>query len=168
MRKQKLTPELIINIVCKVAGMSDSRIKAPTRKREIVEARQAAMYFIRENFPLLTYKKIGQMFNGKEHATVIHAIRCVENVKDKEFNGLVEKVRMKIEYSDIPLVERLFHDFPENNPLYKDSGLWKMRGDDVIVQQENESFNDFIFRCKRAKQVVIREDSTLQPTFKYE
>lgn len=42
-------------------------------------------------------------------------------------------------------------EFPENKPLYKDSGLWQMRSDDmvaIIVQQGvNESFNDFIGRC---------------------
>jgi hypothetical protein len=46
----------------------------------------------------------------------------------------------------------LLTDFPENMPLYKDSGLWQMRSDDmeeVIVQQQvNESDEDFILRCK--------------------
>ena len=158
MRKQKLTPELIIKIVSRVSEMSIRQIKYPIRKREVVEARQTAMYFIKENFPLLTLEKIGNMFSGKDHATVLHAIRCVENVKDKEFNNLVEKVRIEIEYLDIPLVERLFYDFPENHPLYKDSGLWQLTSDDmgdVIVQQGvNENFNDFIFRCKRTKQAT--------------
>ena len=43
-------------------------------------------------------------------------------------------------------------DMPENKPLYKDSGLWQLRTDDmndVILQQaSNESDNDFIERCK--------------------
>jgi len=46
----------------------------------------------------------------------------------------------------------LLADFPENRPLYKDSGLWQMRTDDmedVIIQQGvNESDAEFIERCK--------------------
>lgn len=49
----------------------------------------------------------------------------------------------------------LLYDFPENMPLYKDSGLWQMRSEDmeeVIVQQGvNESDADFIARCKSAQ-----------------
>lgn len=41
---------------------------------------------------------------------------------------------------------------PENRPLYKDSGLWQMRSDDmedVLVQQRvNESDMEFLYRCK--------------------
>lgn len=49
----------------------------------------------------------------------------------------------------------LLAGFPENSPLYKDSGLWQMRSDnmeEVIIQQGvNESENDFISRCKANK-----------------
>ncbi len=48
-------------------------------------------------------------------------------------------------------IEQLFEYLPENKPLYKDSGLWQLRSDDmekVIVQQEvNESIADFLSRC---------------------
>ena len=43
-------------------------------------------------------------------------------------------------------------DFPENMPLYKDSGLWQLRSDDmetVVVQQHvNQSDAEFITACK--------------------
>lgn len=50
------------------------------------------------------------------------------------------------------VVESLFSDLPENTPLYKDSGLWQLRSDDmeeVLIQQGlNESDADFLLRCK--------------------
>lgn len=56
------------------------------------------------------------------------------------------------------LVETL-NDLPENMPLYKDSGLWSVRSDDMqdtICQQGcNESFTDFI---ERYGQQVIQEN----------
>jgi len=52
--------------------------------------------------------------------------------------------------SDVKVSE--LDGLPENKPLYKDSGLWQLRSDDmkdVIVQQRvNESNNDFLLRCK--------------------
>ena len=50
------------------------------------------------------------------------------------------------------VIVSLLSDMPENKPLYKDSGLWQLRTDDmedVILQQSSdESDNDFIERCK--------------------
>jgi len=44
----------------------------------------------------------------------------------------------------------MINELPENRPLYKDSGLWQIRSDDmesVLFQQKvNESFYDFIKR----------------------
>ena len=45
----------------------------------------------------------------------------------------------------------MLENIPQNRPLYKDSGLWQIRSDDmedVIFQQEvNESFFYFIKRA---------------------
>lgn len=45
---------------------------------------------------------------------------------------------------------------PENTPLYKDSGLWQLRSDDMeevlITQGVNESDKEFIYRCKNYNQ----------------
>ena len=45
----------------------------------------------------------------------------------------------------------LLSDLPENMPLYKDSGLWQLRTDDmddvVIQQHSNESDNEFLEKC---------------------
>lgn len=49
--------------------------------------------------------------------------------------------------------EMMFDYLPENKPLYKDSGLWQIRSDDmedVIFQQYvNESFFNFIARVSK-------------------
>lgn len=46
-------------------------------------------------------------------------------------------------------LEAILNALPENKPLYKDSGSWQIRTDDmerVIFQQEiDQSFNDFIY-----------------------
>lgn len=49
--------------------------------------------------------------------------------------------------------EERLNDLPENAPLYKDSGSWQVRSDnmeEVICQQEvNESFYEFIARYEK-------------------
>jgi hypothetical protein len=54
-------------------------------------------------------------------------------------------------------LEQMLMDLPENRPLYKDSGLWQIRNDDmeeVLYQQDvNEDFSAFIFRAYTAENV---------------
>jgi len=49
--------------------------------------------------------------------------------------------------------ETLIDSFPQNNPLYKDSGLWQVRSDDmedIIFQQTaDETFREFIIRYSK-------------------
>ncbi|SDK60919.1 chromosomal replication initiator protein [Catalinimonas alkaloidigena] len=54
-------------------------LKAKTRKKEVVMARQVAMYFTKE-FTDYSLKSIGQFFGGRDHSTVIHAIRAVKDL----------------------------------------------------------------------------------------
>jgi len=59
---------------------------------------------------------------------------------------------------DLPLNE-IVDWLPENMPLYKDSGLWQVRSDDmddVICQQRvNESFKEFLVRYSEEINLVI-------------
>jgi hypothetical protein len=62
------------------------------------------------------------------------------------------KPHLKVEEKEVD--NKLFGcDLPENMPLYKDSGLWQLRTDDmnevIIYQEINESFIDFISRCEQ-------------------
>lgn len=68
-------------------------------------------------------------------------LRFSETLKDGEQSRQADVMRS-------PPLEGL----PENKPIYKDSGLWQMRSDDmegVIIQQGvNESEDDFLKRCR--------------------
>lgn len=82
----------------------------------------------------------------------IHLKECFETHREKisdKYHGYL--LRAMKEFA----MTNLLSDFPENRPLYKDSGLWQMRSDDmqdVLVQQKvNESDAEFIERCKNIK-----------------
>lgn len=75
--KKPVTPELIIETVEKQFGLKENDLKSTKKTRDIAYPRQMAMYIIKEltDFNLT---KIGQVFGGKDHTTVIHAIRKIE------------------------------------------------------------------------------------------
>jgi chromosomal replication initiator protein len=49
-----------------------------SRKRQIVEARQAAMWAIRQRYPSLSLETIGTALGGRHYTTVMHALTAVE------------------------------------------------------------------------------------------
>lgn len=74
----EVTINNIIDKVAKSFGVSPEDIRSEKKKAEISNARQAAMYIMRE-VTNLTFEEIGSQFNGKKHSTVIYSIECCES-----------------------------------------------------------------------------------------
>ncbi|MFC1729092.1 chromosomal replication initiator protein DnaA [candidate division KSB1 bacterium] len=72
-----LSIEDIQRVVANHFGINDNMLRDKTRKREIVYPRQVAMFLVKEltNHSL---KAIGLHFGGRDHSTVLHAIKSVE------------------------------------------------------------------------------------------
>jgi chromosomal replication initiator protein len=68
-----------------------------TRKREIVQARQLAMYFSKK-LTKASLATIGLHCGNKDHATVLHACRTVANLQetDKQFKSYIDELEKKI------------------------------------------------------------------------
>jgi chromosomal replication initiator protein len=90
--------EQIQQIVCEYFSIPEDLVRARTRKREVVQARQVAMYFSKQ-FTKHSLKTIGLHFGGRDHSTVIHANQSVENQidTDHKFRGIIEEIRRKLE-----------------------------------------------------------------------
>jgi chromosomal replication initiator protein len=78
-------------------GVDNEKMKSKTRKREVVMARQIAMYFAKECTDH-SLKSIGYHFGGRDHSTVIHAVQSVNNlmVKDKKYGEAVTELKKKL------------------------------------------------------------------------
>ncbi|MGB3619485.1 MAG: chromosomal replication initiator protein DnaA [Catalinimonas sp.] len=78
-------------------SVSLDSLKAKTRKKEIVMARQIAMYFTKE-FTDYSLKSIGQYFGGRDHSTVIHAIRSVKDSieTNRKFRSTMEDLTTRL------------------------------------------------------------------------
>ncbi len=73
------------------------QLKAKTRKRHIVVARQVAMYLTKE-YTDMPLKTIGKSFGGRDHSTIIHAIRTVQNMMetDTKFYAKIQELQNSI------------------------------------------------------------------------
>lgn len=85
----------IVKIVADYYGISDDIIYEKTRKKEIVRARQVAMFLLREDFNI-SYPLIGQKLGDRDHTTVIHShLKIKDDLKtDPSLLQEVEKIRI--------------------------------------------------------------------------
>lgn len=75
--KNKMTGQKIINIVSEYFRLSPSQLCGPSRRGDIALARHIAMYLIRLLLDT-PFEKIGLMFGGKDHSTVMSGVKKVE------------------------------------------------------------------------------------------
>jgi chromosomal replication initiator protein len=87
-------------VVCDYFELPLELLKSKTRKREVVQARQLAMYFSK-NLTKSSLSNIGIHCGGKDHATVLHACRTVGNLMetDKKFKSYVVDIQKRINIS---------------------------------------------------------------------
>ncbi len=95
--KREISIDYIQKMVCDYFNISVEQMHSSSRKREIVQARQLAMYFAK-TMTKNSLASIGVDIGGKDHATVLHAVRTVKNLidTDKHFRVYVEEIEKKI------------------------------------------------------------------------
>ena len=94
---REISIDYIQKVVCDYFDMPIDLIKSKTRKREIVQARQLTMYFAKQ-LTKNSLATIGAQCGNKDHATVLHACRTVNNLAetDKRFRTYVDDLRKKL------------------------------------------------------------------------
>ncbi len=78
-----LTVEDIVRRVSEVSNVSEKDIVGKSRKMEIAEARQLSMYLCR-NIIGASLNNIGVYFGGRDHTTVMHAVKTIDNKQSKD------------------------------------------------------------------------------------
>lgn len=94
---QELTVNRIQEVVCDHFKISAELLQTKTRKREIVQARQLAMYFSK-NYTKYSLSYIGNQIGKKDHATVLYACKAVADLMetDRNFRNQVEEIQRKL------------------------------------------------------------------------
>ena len=95
--KREISIDYIQKVVCNYFSIPIEQIQSKTRKREIVQARQVAMFFSK-NLTKASLATIGSQIGGKDHATVLHACKTVNNLieTDKRFRIQIDEIEKKL------------------------------------------------------------------------
>ena len=88
----------LIGVVCGYFKISEADFLSSSRKKELVYARQLTWYIMKNNLNL-TYQRIGSIFGGKDHSTIMHAYdKIAENIKldpnlESKINILIREIK---------------------------------------------------------------------------
>lgn len=93
LEKKKITVPKIQETVCKYFNIKKDLIDSSSRKREIVQARQITMYFIKQ-YTELSLSQIGCQVGNRNHATVLHACNTIKDLLETDKS-------LKLSISDI-------------------------------------------------------------------
>lgn len=88
-----ITVEKVRDVVCDFFNLTVDAISTPSRKREVVQARQIAMYLSKQ-MTKNSLSSIGSYIGKRDHATVLHACKSVENQieTDKNFRESIREI----------------------------------------------------------------------------
>jgi len=95
--KKVNTVEKIRDVVCEYFSLSVDAISTKSRKREVVQARQIAMYLSKQ-MTKSSLSSIGFTIGQRDHATVLHACKIVNDLmdSDKNFRSSVREIEEKL------------------------------------------------------------------------
>ncbi|RNC89826.1 MAG: chromosomal replication initiator protein DnaA [Allomuricauda sp.] len=94
--KREVSIDYIQKVVSDYFEMDVATLQSKTRKRHIVQARQLAMFFAKK-FTKASLASIGSQIGKRDHATVLHACKTVDNLSetDKQFRKYIEDLNKK-------------------------------------------------------------------------
>ena len=95
--RREVSIDYIQKVVSDYFQMDIETLQSKTRKRHIVQARQIAMYFAKK-FTKASLASIGTQIGRRDHATVLHACKTVDNLSftDKQFRKYVEDLNQRL------------------------------------------------------------------------
>ncbi len=97
--RKKITVDSIQLIVCEYYDIKQELLHTASRKRQIVQARQVAM-FLSKQYTEMSLAQIGALIGKKNHATVLHACKTVKEQMevDKQFRDEITDIEQKLKY----------------------------------------------------------------------
>ena len=94
LNENNVTIEKIQTVVCKFFKISKNEMLSPRRSRYLVRPRQTAIYLTK----ILTTKslpEIGREFSNRDHTTIIHSVKTIEKLKEKNLDMKENIIKLK-------------------------------------------------------------------------
>lgn len=95
--KSKVSAQKILNIVSSYYNLSINQITGKIKTAQIVTARHIAIYLIR-NMLDVSLKQIGEMFSNRDHSTIMHSIKYVDDMlkENKQYKTVLDELKKRI------------------------------------------------------------------------
>ena len=100
LRENNVSIDLIQTIVCKFFKISKNEMLSSRRSRYLVRPRQTAIY-LTKTLTSKSLPEIGRDFSNRDHTTIIHSVKTIEELKNKdlEMNENINKLKNIILYN---------------------------------------------------------------------
>jgi len=135
----------IATVICNDYHIEFTNLQSTSRKEELVYARQLIM-FLSVKLQLGTLTEIGSYFN-RDHATVIHAVKCIDNYK---FADIIKKktiLNYEKKFESIKIINQKLGVFDREIELIKhEINVLELRFNDV-----NEKVTMLIYQIRNMK-----------------
>lgn len=98
--KHPVTAAQVVRHTCKYYGFTEEQLKSPQRGKNITQARQMAMYLVRD-LTKMSFPEIAKLFS-RDHSTVQHSVRKIEDAlieQDPQITQTVENIIASIQNS---------------------------------------------------------------------
>ena len=101
LNENNVTIDLIQTVVCKYFKISKNEMLSSRRSRYLVRPRQIGIYLTK----ILTSKslpEIGREFSNRDHTTIIHSVKTIEKLKEKDPTMVenINKLKNQILYNN--------------------------------------------------------------------
>lgn len=96
----------LLHLCCFEFKTTLEEIKGKSRKRNIVIARQIAMHIL-YSYKSGTMHTIGNLFGGRDHSTVIHSIRAINNMIYVKYDGYDNYMNIKHKFDEYLGIEKI-------------------------------------------------------------
>ncbi len=96
-RRLHIDPNHLLRIVAEEFGISVDKLLSPSRSRKVVLPRQVAMFLLRED-ARYSYPQIGQVFQGRDHTTVMYACEKIarEYERNEDLRKRIQRIRERL------------------------------------------------------------------------
>ncbi|BAE49256.1 helix-turn-helix domain-containing protein [Paramagnetospirillum magneticum] len=98
MSTPRLSIAFVQHQVAKAFGIDPRMMTSSQRAKKLARPRQVAMWIVARIMPSLSMPQIGRAFGNRDHTTVIHGVRKIEEMRgnDPAFAELVDGLRLSI------------------------------------------------------------------------
>ena len=96
----ELSIEDVVKKVSEISNVSEIEIVGKSRKMEVAEARQVSMYLGRKIIGT-SLNNIGVYFGGRDHSTVIHAVKTIDEkmTNKKQIKKQIDTIKQELDFS---------------------------------------------------------------------